>query len=153
MSDVRVKMQPLARLACVLMLPAVLGCSGLQHFSIRNAARTTESQTTSSTFVIASVTQQVWRQNLTLGENLQWGAPAHPKNGWMCDMTVSVDRVLKGAPDSVVLTFRNLGPASIGTAEPWPSLAAKRYYIGWTKGASGRYHNLLFIPYEEDGKP
>ena len=100
-------MKLLFTLANALLLVGLIGCASVQQFSLRDISQKEECKASSSTFVIGSLTYVMGQQNLTLWENLQWGAPAHPTNGWKCDMKASIKQVLKGNVEQDTIIWDN----------------------------------------------
>jgi hypothetical protein len=149
-------MKLLPTLTNVLLLVCLISCTNVQQFTLRDISQIDESKARSSTFVIGSLTHVIGRQNLTLWENLQWGAPAQPTNGWKCDMTVSIKQVLKGHVEQESITLQDLGPLSISPnmRDPWPYIKTPQtYYIGWQGRNSGKFSHLVLIPYSGKTKP
>ena len=148
-------MKLLPTLANVVLLVGLVGCASVQQFSLGDNSQIEECKTSSSTFVIGSLDQIIGRQNLTLWENLQWGVPAHPANGWKCDMMVRIKQVIKGRPAQESIVLRDLGPVSTspGSRDPWPYLKTpETYYIGWRGRNAGRFSHLVLIPCPDNAK-
>lgn len=149
-------MKLLPTLTNVFLLVGMIGCASVQQFSLRDISQIEECRASSSTFVIGSLTHVMGRQNLTLRENLQWGAPAHPTNGLKCDMTASIKQVLKGHLEQESITLHDLGPLSTGpnSRDPWPYLKTPQtYYIGWQGRNAGQFSHLILIPCPNKAKP
>ena len=149
-------MKLLPTLTNVFLLVCLISCANVQQFSLRDISQVEESEASSSTFVIGSLTHVIGRQNLTLWENLQWGAPAHPTNGWKCDMTVNIKQVLKGHVEQEAITLHDLGPLSTNPnmRDPWPYIKTPQtYYIGWQGRNAGQFSHLILIPCPGKTKP
>ncbi len=141
-------MKSLLNPACATIALALTNCTSVQQFTLRDTSQMEESRARSSVFVRGTVTHQMGRQNLTLRENLQWGAPAYPEEGWKQDMTIRIDEVLKGKVNQDSISLRDLGPISMfpDSGDPWPYLDAKEYYIGWHRQVGPHFSRLILIP-------
>lgn len=149
-------MKLLSTLASVVLPIGLIGCASVQQFSLRDISQIEESKASSSTFVVGTLDYMTSQQNLTLWENLQWGAPAHPTNGWKYDMMASIRQVLKGHVEQKSIILHDLGPVSTSpdSHDSWPYLKTPHtYYIGWRGGNAGRLSHLILIPWPENAKP
>lgn len=137
-------------LATTTVLTSMISCSNVQRFTLLDRSQLDQSKGACTTFFRGTVTHRSGRQNLTLSENFQWGVPLNPENGWKEDITLEIEEIIKGDIDRDSITLKNVGPVSLSSssANPWPVLRAKDYYIGWRARSGEHYTNLILIPAE-----
>jgi hypothetical protein len=128
------------------LLPGCGDSGGPPRAALLSSDGRPELLATSATVLSGTVTFTSTRANLTFIENNFAPEPARPKNGWTAELTVAVDRVVKGdfpIPADLVIAVHvpSEGPAE----RRGPPAYGRRLLLGFPQGPPDRARTVKVL--------